>query len=616
MEQGEGQMERSSLKWSDQQLDYLIGCMLEQARIPGMKSGGALKGKAMRAVEKKMMKKFGEEYNLEKIKNKLKRAKPNMHVCKEMLKTDGFAWNDKKKQIEVDDSVWKSYVQKYPSRRPYRNADKWKYYKEFSEIYEDTTAVDEHGEHGATVAHDTPCDSNNDDQSMEQEEVQSERDSSLTWSSHQVDYLIECMLDQARMPGTKAGGGLKLNAMMAVAAKMMDRFGPDYNLDKIKNKLKRARPNLRVCKELLNTAGFSWNSEKKCIEVDDAVWREYIKAYPSRRPYRNPDKWKYYEQLAEIYDESSTASEGRDAMAIGTLCEAENDDQFTQDEGQSDRNGTLKWSDYQVDYLITCMLEQARIPGMKLGGKLRGKAMREVEGKMIERFGSEYNLDKIKNKLKRARPNMHICKEILNTNGFLWNKEKKQIQVDDAVWSDYVQRYPSRRQYRDADKWKYFEEFLEIFEEPTTVVMESHEANNSAQCETLPPPQSVDEMTSYTSLAQDEEPVQSLPPNEPSFGNKPETKESSDLPATGRMQISEMLGNLCQCVKSFIDASSLNLINKCGQILKEMHGKGEINDDFFMKSLDLFEDSNKAAIFLNLQPNMRVGWLSKKISQL
>lgn len=207
---------------------------------------------------------------------------------------------------------------------------------------------------------------------MEQDEGQCERDSSLTWSSHQVDYLIECMLEQARIPGMKAGGGLKLNAMMAVAVKMMERFGPEYNLDKIKNKLKRARPNLRVCKELLNTAGFSWNSEKKCIEVDDAVWREYIKvnlvrcllyqnsgdivlqniyahlcfkfilagldssfyllslamqAYPSRRPYRNPDKWKYYEQLSEIYDESSTVSEGRDAMAIGTLCEAENDDQ-------------------------------------------------------------------------------------------------------------------------------------------------------------------------------------------------------------------------------------------------------------------------------------------------
>lgn len=111
----------------------------------------------------------------------------------------------------------------------------------------------------------------------------------------------------------------------------------------------------------------------------------------------------------------------------------------TQDEGQSDRNGTLKWSDYQVEYLITCMLEQARTPGMKLGGKLRGKAMREVERKMIERFGPEYNLEKIKNKLKRARPNMHICKEILNTNGFSWNKERKQIQVDDAVWSDYIQ---------------------------------------------------------------------------------------------------------------------------------------------------------------------------------
>ncbi|KAF3786836.1 hypothetical protein EJ110_NYTH24520 [Nymphaea thermarum] len=92
-------------------MDYLVQLLVEQSRIPGMKSGGRLKSKAYTAMEKGMIDKFGLEFSKEKIKNKLKYSKPNLTVMKEILNTSGFGYDPINKCTEVDPQVWNDYIQ-------------------------------------------------------------------------------------------------------------------------------------------------------------------------------------------------------------------------------------------------------------------------------------------------------------------------------------------------------------------------------------------------------------------------------------------------------------------------------------------------------------------------
>ncbi|KAF3788920.1 hypothetical protein EJ110_NYTH05917 [Nymphaea thermarum] len=121
----------------------------------------------------------------------------------------------------------------------------------------------------------------------------------LTWTENQMDYLVQLLVEQSRIPGMKSGGGLKPKAYTAIEKLMIKRFGVEFTKDKIKNKLKYTKPNLTVMKEMLNTSGFGYDPINKCIQVDAQVWNDYIQRYPSRKKYRGPKVWRYYDEFAE-----------------------------------------------------------------------------------------------------------------------------------------------------------------------------------------------------------------------------------------------------------------------------------------------------------------------------
>ncbi|XP_049933897.1 uncharacterized protein LOC126410073 [Nymphaea colorata] len=131
----------------------------------------------------------------------------------------------------------------------------------------------------------------------------------LTWTSEQMDYLVQLLVEQSRIPGMKSGGGLKSKAYTAIEKCMIDKFGPEFSKKKIKNKLKYSKPNLTVMKEILNTSGFGYDPINKCIEVDQQVWNDYIQQYPNRKKYRGPKLWRYFDEFAEVFGDSHALNE-------------------------------------------------------------------------------------------------------------------------------------------------------------------------------------------------------------------------------------------------------------------------------------------------------------------
>uniref|UniRef100_A0A5K0XDW5 Myb/SANT-like domain-containing protein n=1 Tax=Nymphaea colorata TaxID=210225 RepID=A0A5K0XDW5_9MAGN len=87
----------------------------------------------------------------------------------------------------------------------------------------------------------------------------------LQWDEDQVQFLFDMMLEHAKILGMRTSGGLKETTMKVVEQKMMEAYGPIFTLKKIRNKLKRAKPDLQVMKEMLNASGFGWDPDKKII---------------------------------------------------------------------------------------------------------------------------------------------------------------------------------------------------------------------------------------------------------------------------------------------------------------------------------------------------------------
>ncbi|KAF3776835.1 hypothetical protein EJ110_NYTH30213 [Nymphaea thermarum] len=145
----------------------------------------------------------------------------------------------------------------------------------------------------------------------------------LTWTDAQMDYLVQLLLEQSRIPGMKSGGGLKSKAYTAIEKSMIDRYGKDFTKEKIKNKLKyvKLKLNLTVMKEILNTSGLEYDPINKCIDVDPQVWSEYIEKYPNRKKYKGPKLWRYYDEFAEVYGDSHATGNQADTCKSMFLAE-------------------------------------------------------------------------------------------------------------------------------------------------------------------------------------------------------------------------------------------------------------------------------------------------------
>ncbi|KAF3772667.1 hypothetical protein EJ110_NYTH56878 [Nymphaea thermarum] len=144
--------------------------------------------------------------------------------------------------------------------------------------------------------------------------VESSHHDKLQWEEDQVQFLFDMMLEQAKIPGMRTSGGLKETAMKVVEQKMMEAYGRMFTLEKIRNKLKKAKHDLQVMKEILNASGFGWDPDKKIIQADDNVWKEYIPKYPNRKKYKLPATWKYYEHAMEIWGSSTALGDNRSVV--------------------------------------------------------------------------------------------------------------------------------------------------------------------------------------------------------------------------------------------------------------------------------------------------------------
>ncbi|KAF8400360.1 hypothetical protein HHK36_013658 [Tetracentron sinense] len=99
----------------------------------------------------------------------------------------------------------------------------------------------------------------------------------IPWNADMDNILVEILFDQMAI-GNEADPGWKPQAYRAAMNTLNARFNISINKENVKNRLKSWGKHYTIVSEIIKQNGFSWDTHKKMITVDDKnVWNEYVK---------------------------------------------------------------------------------------------------------------------------------------------------------------------------------------------------------------------------------------------------------------------------------------------------------------------------------------------------
>ena len=104
---------------------------------------------------------------------------------------------------------------------------------------------------------------------------------SRNWNDNEEDVLLT-ILEEMVVDGVRCEtGSFKAGTFVTVATKMKEMIpGITIEPKHIQNKLKRLKEKYSSAYDMMNTTGFGWNDEKKCVVVDsDDVLQLWVKVH-------------------------------------------------------------------------------------------------------------------------------------------------------------------------------------------------------------------------------------------------------------------------------------------------------------------------------------------------
>ncbi|KAL4192011.1 hypothetical protein AMTRI_Chr06g170120 [Amborella trichopoda] len=112
--------------WNAHQDDYFIDLMVNEVSR-GRKTGGVFHKDAWNAMTKAMKAKYGEDFDKDRLRNRLKTIKGQYSNVKQLLQQSGFWWNEETKMVTGDEAVWDDFIQEHAWAAKYRKTAVRKY---------------------------------------------------------------------------------------------------------------------------------------------------------------------------------------------------------------------------------------------------------------------------------------------------------------------------------------------------------------------------------------------------------------------------------------------------------------------------------------------------------
>ncbi|ESQ37880.1 hypothetical protein EUTSA_v10028655mg [Eutrema salsugineum] len=301
--------ERLRTVWTPEMDQYFIELMLEQVRKGNRFEDHFFSKRAWKFMSSSFTAKFRFPYGKDVLKNRHKTLRNLFKSVKNLLKEDGFSWDETRQMVIADNSVWDEYLKGHPNLKSFR-IKSIPYYKDLCLIYTDGMSerkAQEDATEGETNTLLEEDEGYNNRKCESTAILSNSKGSSIarfrtTWHPPMDRYFIGLMLDQARS-GNQIDGVFRKQAWTEMVNLFNAKFESNFNVDVLKNRYKTLRRQFNAIMSLLRSDGFSWDDERQMVTADDNVWQDYIKAHRDARQFMTRPI-PYYKDLCVLCGDS------------------------------------------------------------------------------------------------------------------------------------------------------------------------------------------------------------------------------------------------------------------------------------------------------------------------
>ncbi|EOA22753.1 hypothetical protein CARUB_v10003465mg [Capsella rubella] len=298
--------ERLRTVWTPEMDQYFIELMVEQVRKGNRFEDHLFSKRAWKFMSCSFTAKFKFPYGKDVLKNRHKTLRNLFKSLKNLLREDGFCWDETRQMVVADNCVWDEFLKVHPDLRSFR-IKPIPYYKDLCLIYTDGMSehkAEENNTEGETLIQEDEgynriCESSTVTSNSKGGNITRCR---TTWHPPMDRYFIDLMLGQAGR-GNQIEGVFRKQAWTEMANLFNAKFESYFDVDVLKNRYKTLRRQFSAIKSLLRSDGFAWDDERQMVTADDNVWQDYIKAHRDARQFMTRPI-PYYKDLCVLCGDS------------------------------------------------------------------------------------------------------------------------------------------------------------------------------------------------------------------------------------------------------------------------------------------------------------------------
>ncbi|XP_014510263.1 uncharacterized protein LOC106769245 isoform X1 [Vigna radiata var. radiata] len=418
--------------WTNEMDKCLTEVLAEQVK-KGNKMDNMLKPAAFSGALKTLNEKYGMYVTKGQIKNRLKTLRKQFGVLKELLAQRGFMWDDTKKMVVADNSVWNDYIKMHPDARIFQ-AKSIENYDQLCIILGNEQVIASLSDNVTDTDVNFGDDKRDPDLAIVSEvHHDGNQTKSLRWTVEMDHWLGKILVDQVKK-GLKVDKVLLTEAYEAAVSVVNAKFGLHLAKFNIKNRLKTWKKQYEQLMEILSHTGFKWDKRKKMIIANDSTWNDYIRMHLDARTFRGR-VFENYDQFCIIFGNEPLHWDESEP------CDAVNYDINVRDPGRQ-----VRWTSDMDSCLCAILVQQIKKGNRsEFDYKWRPAAFEASVLAINEKFKLYLTKDHVKNRLKTWKRQYDILKKLMNHSGFEWDEKRKMVIANDSVWNEYVKNNPDAR---------------------------------------------------------------------------------------------------------------------------------------------------------------------------
>ncbi|XP_030544450.1 L10-interacting MYB domain-containing protein isoform X3 [Rhodamnia argentea] len=276
--------DRTRTYWTPPMDRHLIDLLLDQT-LRGNKLGQTFITQAWTVMVAHFNANFQSNYEKDVLKNRYKYLRKQFNEIRNILKQDGFSWDESKEMITADDRLWDAYIKEHPDARSYRVRTVPSYHK-LCVIFGERSSDARYNRVADSI--DPSCEISVLMAGDELNHLYSPRnESSVVEWTEQMDRYFTDLLIEIGHGGNKNGSTLDDVAWVRMITSFNKRFGLQCGRSDLESRYMFLMKQHDDISKLLSHGGFAWDEMQQMLIADGEVWEAYMKVDPDACVYRD-----------------------------------------------------------------------------------------------------------------------------------------------------------------------------------------------------------------------------------------------------------------------------------------------------------------------------------------